>query len=60
MGDPYDDFERWDREQTEALDRRPVCSRCGDHIQDEEAYEIEGKLYCIECVEDMKVYLDYD
>lgn len=58
--DPAGDFLRHDRRMAERLERRPVCCRCGDHIQSEEAYEIEGRLYCPECIDDMKVFVEED
>lgn len=57
--DPERDFLNHDSEQERWLNSRPVCCRCGDHIQDEEAYEIDGDIYCIECVEGMRVLIDY-
>lgn len=56
--DPEKDFLNYDSEQTRWLNSRPVCCRCGDPIQDEDAYEIEGNLYCVECIEDMRVSID--
>ncbi len=56
--DPAGDFLRYDREQAEKLERRPVCCRCRDPIQTEDAYEIDGRLYCPECIEDMRVTID--
>jgi non-homologous end joining protein Ku len=33
--DPIADFDRYDKEQQERLEQRPVCSVCGEHIQDD-------------------------
>ena len=50
---PYLDFERREREEERWLSRRPRCCECGEHIQDEELYEIdEGKLVCRACLDE--------
>jgi formylmethanofuran dehydrogenase subunit E len=51
MGDPLKDFEIHDARQSMWLKRRPVCSECDEHIQDECCYEINGELVCEECME---------
>ena len=50
-GDPLDDFNRYDREQTKRLTQLPVCSICGDPIQDEHLYLINDEFVCPECLE---------
>jgi hypothetical protein len=40
--DPYHDFDLWDADQDAWLNSRPVCKWCGEHIQDEYAYRING------------------
>ena len=50
--DPYADADRWDAEQTTALEKMPVCSYCDNHIQDETLCDIDGTLYCMECFKD--------
>ena len=59
---PTADFNHWDSEQQKKLEKRPVCSQCGEHIQDESAYFIFDKWVCNECMEDFKedIYEDYD
>lgn len=49
--DPLLDFDRYDRQQTEELKKRPVCSYCGDPIQDDFCYEINGEYYCKDCLD---------
>lgn len=51
--DPVSDFLRHDAEQTERLERYPKCDHCGEYIQDEQLFNICGKLYHIECAEDL-------
>lgn len=49
--DPVTDFARHDAEQEAWLQRRPVCADCGNHIQDEEAYYINGEWVCMDCMD---------
>ena len=49
---------RIDAENEKWLQKRPICSWCEEHIQDEYAYEVEGKLICSSCIEEFKVELD--
>ena len=51
MEDVYDLWERKERENERKLEKRPVCSNCGEHIQDENAYYINGEWICAECME---------
>jgi formylmethanofuran dehydrogenase subunit E len=48
--DPYDDFLRHDAEQQAWLDSLPRCAICGEPIQDEYCYEINGENICEECL----------
>lgn len=50
-GDPLDDFNRLDREQTEWLQKLPVCEICGEAIQDEKLYVINDEFVCPACLE---------
>ena len=47
---PIADFLRYDSEQTEALEKYPECSLCGDHITDDYYYDIDGEIYCERCM----------
>ena len=42
----------------DAEERCPKCSKCGDPIWEETAYEIDGKLYCKGCIRDRSVEAD--
>lgn len=53
--DPIADFERWDAEQEAWLAKRPVCADCDEHIQDCEAYYINGCLICQNCIEAYRI-----
>lgn len=52
---PIRDFERYDAEQQRKLDRLPKCAYCGEPIQDEKCYRINGDLVHTDCAEE---YLD--
>ena len=56
--DPYRDFTRWDNDCEEWLARRPTCSECGQHIQDDYGFRIEDKLYCQDCIDGCKEFID--
>ena len=40
------------------LAKRPVCSRCGEPIQDEQLIEIDGELICLDCIRGMTKLTD--
>lgn len=49
----YNDlFERLDREQARREARLPHCEYCGEAIY-EKYYEIDGKVICEDCLEDL-------
>lgn len=49
--DPAADFSAWDAEQTAWLQKRPVCCYCGEYIQDDDCWEMNGELICTDCLE---------
>lgn len=49
---------RIDSENEKWLEQRPICSICEEHIQEEYAYEVEGKLICPTCLEEFRIDLD--
>ena len=50
--DNYELFQQHDAEQEELLEGLPVCCCCGNHIQDDCYYDIDGEIYCEKCMED--------
>ena len=48
--DNYDQFVRHEAEQQAQLDKLPECSECGEKIQDEYAYYINGEWVCEQCM----------
>lgn len=53
--DNLDLFERHEREQQEALDLLPVCDWCGEPIQDEQFYRLDGENICKHCMDEQLV-----
>lgn len=51
-GDPLDDFNEHDQIMEERLARRPQCSCCKKHIQDDEALHFGTIWLCLDCIED--------
>ena len=49
--DPLRDFARHDAEQAAALSRLPKCAECGEPIQSEKCYEVDGGVICEVCLE---------
>lgn len=49
--DNYDQWGHLEARQTAWLQNRPVCSHCGERIQDEKLWDINGELYCPDCAE---------
>lgn len=51
MMDNYDMWRQHDMEQSRRLERLPVCSYCGEPIQQEDAVCIDGEWFCDDCLE---------
>ena len=47
---PHKDFDRWDREQANAIKLLPRCCECDEAIQDEYCFEINGETICETCM----------
>lgn len=47
---PDRDFDRWDRDQADALALLPRCCECDEAIQDDFCYEINGETICEKCL----------
>lgn len=50
--DPERDFLKDDTRKEAELEKMPVCTYCGQHIQDDYLYEINDELICEECLKD--------
>lgn len=49
-----DNYIQWERNEAKKeawLTKRPVCSYCGEPIQDEHLYLINDEFVCQECLE---------
>lgn len=55
---PVLDFNRHDRAQEMALNKLPKCKCCGEPIQQDDAFCIDGQYWCDNCMEDMRVELN--
>jgi formylmethanofuran dehydrogenase subunit E len=55
--DPIADFHRHDAEQYKSLESSECCDKCGDVIQDDHYYNIDGQIYCPSCIDDCRVWL---
>lgn len=52
MGDNYSLWEQHDRDMERELERCPKCDCCGEYIQDEYLYLIDGEILCLDCLND--------
>ena len=52
MFDMSDRCEMWLSEQEKKLSHFPKCDQCGEHIQDEYRYRIDGYLLCESCFDE--------
>ena len=50
LKDNYDLFVEYDLEQEEESKKLPKCCECGERIDDDYLFDIEGDLYCEECI----------
>lgn len=57
-GDPAHDAYMRDMEYEQWLQTRPICSVCGERIEDEKAVKIKGAYICMGCVSDNTEYLE--
>lgn len=49
--DPLMDYSRYEADQERQLEQLPVCEDCGEHIQDETAFYINGEWICESCMD---------
>lgn len=56
--DPLKDFWEYSNEQEDWLEKRPVCDQCGEHIQDDHYYFINGETLCESCMYWYKKWID--
>lgn len=51
--DNYDAYRRHEAQQEAQLAKRPICIECGNPIQDDVLYDINGDIFCEECMNDV-------
>ncbi len=51
--DNYDAFRYHEAEQETWLHKRPKCKICKEHIQDDYLFDVDGVIYCEECMKDL-------
>lgn len=56
--DPIADFHAYDAHQAKQLERLPVCADCDEHIQDEEAFFINGDWICENCIDSYRMKVE--
>lgn len=49
--DPARDAERYAADQDRRLAQLPVCSDCGEPVQDDHFYQINDEVICPNCME---------
>lgn len=47
--DNLDAFYEHESDQQRMLDRCPICSDCGDPIQEAHLFNVNGDLFCFDC-----------
>lgn len=55
---PYDDFRQHEYEIEKRLSRRPICHECGERIQDDYGYQLNGRWICADCLEVHRVEIE--
>lgn len=54
--DPIRDYDNYYEDLERKLEELPICSECGEHIQDDMCYEINGEYICDECMDMHRTY----
>lgn len=50
---PVADYNRYAADQERELQKLPKCSHCGEPIQDDFCWEIDGEIYHQDCAEEL-------
>jgi len=58
--DPLRDFDRWDADHAAWLEKRPVCEKCGEHIQQDMAVFLDDNWYCDDCLRNARTPIETD
>jgi formylmethanofuran dehydrogenase subunit E len=54
----FEAVDRREREQEKWLEARPVCDVCGEHIQEESYFNINGVKICQCCIDCFVEWID--
>lgn len=61
--DNYDAYDAYEREQSakekERIESLPVCDWCGETINDDSYYDINGDIVCPDCIDDCRRSTEY-
>lgn len=49
LPDVLDMFHEHDARKEEMLEKMPRCCDCGEHIQEEHLFNVNGDLFCFDC-----------
>ena len=55
---PIYDYMAYDAQNYKWAKKRPVCCQCGEHIQDEYGYDLNGDWYCEDCINSYRKWID--
>ena len=53
-----DYYDRREYEKNEQFEQLPVCEACGYEIQDYYLHDIDGHVYCCDCVSDSQIAVE--
>lgn len=56
--DPIADFNCYQYDLEKRLETLPICSCCGEKIQDEFLYQIYDELICEQCLTEFRKFTD--
>ena len=59
MQDNLDRFEQKEKQKQSWLNQLPICSVCGEPIQDETYADLAGMIVCNRCVRDYTISNDF-
>ena len=51
--DNYDAYSYHEAQQEAMLAKCPVCDSCGESIQDDYLYDVNGDVFCESCMNDL-------
>lgn len=58
LPDAYDMWDAHEFERERQLRRRPICHECCEHIQEDHAWQFNGRYICQQCLDEHKVDIE--